>query len=489
MNNLQLENIVQTSASLKKESDNVYEVAITCIIDDIETTLFFDYVQEVSTTLSTTITTHPLVTGDIIADHQYINPSTMEFSGTFSLYGNKKNYTILQNDKYISNKYGNEDTSRLSYIEELFERIQKEGIYCTVCKMSINRDTSRFKVRNNMVLNSITWTEREFSVDFDFSFVEVLNADVPMLDDYVEEDDPDLPILRELVQSSASENLLDKGGVLQQVIFVLQNENLMDEHFLNGIDWLKFVAGMDITIMGVSVVVGAGALAVIVGLVGVGSVFPVGTAIAAAIGLAAGAVAGIISLINFIKRGFKYKIGKFKDYRKESKRNQEGERFIAFVQQIYDSLSVLDEGITLLTFDIDVPQQNILTIDNELYCFTFSKATENSMYSLTISKLTENGDETTLKPISNVLESSISSLFECNEKTPIITTNTGTQIYLANLTGSQQIIEENEQGQVSTPKYEENDLRNFGIIISSVDMGKFNDLIYNLIKNSILIED
>ena len=78
-----------------EDKNMYYEMTINCMLDGVDTTLYFDYVGENSVTLNTTITEHPLVSGDMIADHQYIEPATASFSGTFSLYGNKKSYAIM----------------------------------------------------------------------------------------------------------------------------------------------------------------------------------------------------------------------------------------------------------------------------------------------------------------------------------------------------------------------------------------------------------
>ena len=155
------------------EESNVYDLVVRCEIDGEEENFLFDYVEDATTNLTSDITTHPLVNGDIIADHMYLNPSTVSFSGTFSLLGNKK--------------YDFGNTDRLANIQEIFERIMKEGIMCTLVKMSSTGDTSRFKVRENMVLTSITWVERQTSMDFTFTFNEALTSVVDDVEYEVEE--------------------------------------------------------------------------------------------------------------------------------------------------------------------------------------------------------------------------------------------------------------------------------------------------------------
>ena len=71
-----------------------FAITITCRLNEEDTqltTLILDTVKDNSINLSSTVTTHPMVNGDIVADHMYNNPSNENISGTFSLNGSKSN--------------------------------------------------------------------------------------------------------------------------------------------------------------------------------------------------------------------------------------------------------------------------------------------------------------------------------------------------------------------------------------------------------------
>jgi len=499
---------------MDEEKNTYYALTVNCLVDNVDTTFYFDYVSENSVNSTIEITNHPLVSGDMIADHQYINPKTASFSGTFSLYGNKKGYSILYSkgkpvddvlnnskmDRFKSNNYVDTDTiesrsygttynDRLAYIEDIFEKIQKDGIHCNLVKMSLNRDSSRFKVRKNMILTSITWTEHQFSVDFDFGFTEALTAEVPVEDEYfVDDTDEDLPLLTEPVQRSAINELLDKTETTKQIIYMLQNEDLIKADFLNALDYARFAGQSYLIGMAVGAAVGIVALQVIAGVCGgLSAAVPVGTIIAAAIAVTAATIAGIWAFVRKCKKGAKYNVKEFRHYKKMSKQQEEEDRFFKFIADTISTLDVLDDHLTLLEFDADIQQQCLVTIDNILYAFTFKRATENSVYSLSVDKLDEEGNTINERQITNIYESSVSSLYSCNESTLLFSIKeTNTQVYLCNLLAAKQAIEMNEQGDIIvTNEKEMYDLRNYGILICTVDMNNFNDLVNDVIKENI----
>lgn len=101
--------------------DTGFSFVIECNVDNEHLELEFDKINENITTSTSDITTHPLVNGDVIADHMYRNPVNVNVSGTFSLNGNQRTQYFGSND-------------RLTNIETLFEKIKKQGIFCTLKK-------------------------------------------------------------------------------------------------------------------------------------------------------------------------------------------------------------------------------------------------------------------------------------------------------------------------------------------------------------------
>lgn len=150
-------------------------------------------VDDVSITTSSTITSHPIVSGDMISDHMFREPITIKVSGTISTHG----------DSYSTN-FGN---LTLAQMQTEFEKIKNNGILCELTKIdtSVGEDTPKFIKRSNMALTSITWTEGIDDMKFDFSFNEVMTARITV--DNVDSTDPYLPTTSDLISSNFTEDV------------------------------------------------------------------------------------------------------------------------------------------------------------------------------------------------------------------------------------------------------------------------------------------
>ena len=109
-----------------------------------ETNIFLDTIDNVQVDASSTITEHPIPTGDIVADHMFKNPVTMTISGTVSLAGSSQK--IIASEKLVG-------------FQELFEKIKNTGTLCTIYKLNKMTDEVNFVERKDMALQSISWTE------------------------------------------------------------------------------------------------------------------------------------------------------------------------------------------------------------------------------------------------------------------------------------------------------------------------------------------
>lgn len=137
-----------------------YKISFT--LDNQDTSIMLDTINDVSVASSSRLTRHPIVNGDIIADHMYKEAITVRLNGSFSLNGG----TLVNI---------NTSGSTLSNIQKLFERLKNEGIICTLMKITTDATQNlRFLQRANMVLSDISWTEKINSMNFDFTFTQVL---------------------------------------------------------------------------------------------------------------------------------------------------------------------------------------------------------------------------------------------------------------------------------------------------------------------------
>lgn len=158
-----------------------------------------DICTERSVTSSATIPQFPVQDGVTISDHMYRNPRTLSLSGRFSLAGksNSEGSNLYTREHIVGTAKSGEKTwdkwfeedagelkdlsasNRLEAIQKVFEYIQAKGILCTVmmCQTRASDAKTRFKVRDNMALASIRWSEQYNSMSFSLDFTEVITVD------------------------------------------------------------------------------------------------------------------------------------------------------------------------------------------------------------------------------------------------------------------------------------------------------------------------
>lgn len=468
-------------------SSGEYNLTINCLIDDIEYNLYFDYVSSNSYSVSSNITTHPLVNGDMISDHMYKNQGSANISGSFSIYGNKKGIDIVRYDKnlkeYVHSDYSETSQNRLNAIQTLFERINKEGILCSIFKRSSEGEVDRFKVRNNMVLTNIRWSENQFSVDFNFDFTEVLLAEIDEVEYEVDVTDEDIPIVTNPLTSNIVDELFDWNEITKTAILMLKEEGLYTDDFITAIiSWSKSFEelGSDVLVgVGIGAVVGTvvflAGIKVLLSIAAAAGTIPVaGWIIAAAVAAVAAISSAIFGIVKAIKAS-KYKIKAFKLYKNEKKKEEEFRRFTDFIGSIKLEFESLGDNISLYGFGINKPQECLVTIGNNYYVFKFTKATESSVYSLSITDI----DGKNIDIIPDIGEKAIASINECSESTLLFTTSDQLQVYLINkkLLLTDELNESAEEVQ--------KDLTNFTVIVSNLDLTRFNDMLVEIIKNKI----
>lgn len=151
-----------------------------------------------SVTSNANVAQYPAESGDTISDHMYRNPRTLNLSGRFSLAG-KNNYESRNSydlselikgageipwDEWLTGEGASlknvSTIGRLEAIEQIFEFIQEKGILCTIlmCEEG-STSVTRFKVRENMALSGISWTEEYNSMQYSFTFTEIIPITTP----------------------------------------------------------------------------------------------------------------------------------------------------------------------------------------------------------------------------------------------------------------------------------------------------------------------
>lgn len=429
-----------------------FAVVISCLLnptDTQKTVIVLDTVYDNNVSLSSTITTHPIANGDMMADHMYNDPDSMSIRGSFSLAGSKS--AIVNNL-----------TKNFQDTQDLFEKIKKEGVMCEVVKVQIDNENDgtqkpRFKIRRNMVLQGIQWVEKINTLDFTFNFEQALVADVEIAE--INPDDGFLPNVSEPKTLSFTEQFMDLNEVTKLVVKQLDSMDLIGEGFLAALS-----ASGAYTAAGVTI-----ALAVAVLL----SSNPAGWVVGAII-VVGSAIVGC--LIDVFKK-HKYKIDKFKLYNNAKKDKKERERFIKFIESIYKQVEKLNDKILVYGINSNEPQECLLSIDGQYYDFLFERSGSENPYSLKIKDLNDNFVG---RVVSNI-ESSPSDLDQAGSSNPIMKTQ-HTDNYLI----LPPVIIEYESGQKTGEKIKDTkDLTSYLIVSSKIKLSEYMKQIKKIIKNAI----
>ena len=378
--------------------------------------------------LTSHICTQPMQNGEMMADHMYREPVSESISGTFSLNGKNWNDTVYENIAKGS-------SDRVTAIQKVFEYIKNNGCLCELT--TFNEDdygsessSTRFLRRKNMVLENISWTEKQNSMDFNFVFKEVILYDyIPYEVDSTDKYLPNMisPNVKSLGQALVDYN---QGDIFQTIIDRLYKNGYITKKFVKKIcesgpeykldrwkmawdvfagrvfEWLGSRIGVIITSLSV--------VGIAKGIV-VGSLYPVGTIIV-------GTVIVGVAVIGFIKRCIsvgqkKKKSKKIIDLLNDS--TEAGERKLNELQyRVMEKLVKVNLSISVVTIDhtesVDETTGNIilstkdfetvLTVGN--YYFKLSFSFDNLMETWNCKVTDVEGKIVTnnMKTISNISE-------------------------------------------------------------------------------------
>lgn len=446
-------------------STNSYRLVVKATIDNEEQVYEFDVVERNSVTLSSDITNHPIVNGDIIADHMYRNPIQLSVNGKFSLHGNK------------ATEYVGDYNDRLANIQDTFERIMNEGIFCTLYKLNRADDsTMRFKQRDNMILTNIVWTEHQNSVDFSFTFVEALTVDIETVTYEVDVTDPNLPALTDASTLDFTDTLLNWEEIDQLVLKILISNYLITEEFLN--DALTKVVQGAVIGTSAGVVIGIAALKVIYAICGSIPVWGWIAAVAiTGVLLIVGAIAGLCKAWKKRKAQKEYGIKAFEYYKNDRKNQREVERFCNFIGTVHKNLEYLEDVMQLYGIAKNENQECMVYIDDKYYIFTFMKNNTTLKYSLTVTNI----DGQTIASQAEL--TGFVHIGECTSSNYLFrTSGGGFYVYIMNLKAM--AAEEEGKSQKEIEETILNDLSTYAIFVSQTNMSQFNTLLSSLVTDA-----
>lgn len=325
-----------------------YACQIMCGIDGEARTFLLDNVQATTVSLSSTLTTHPTLSGDMIADHMYKEPASMTIRGSYSINGSS---TMRTDSGY----------SKLAGFQHLFERIKNEGILCDIVKTSKSLSQGRFMLRQNMALTRIEWTENINTLDFTFSFTQVLKAKIQI--EAVDLKDTYLPNVTGVNTLNFTDALLNWDYIDALVLQAYEKSGVYSAERLEAFAKRFNIAGYDS--------VGHAAFSFVSALtylMGAGTIFNIVDDIAAW-----GA-----SLSN---RDALY------EYMTEREKEKADEELYENISSIREAIASVNNQVTVQQVSANTDQQCVAVIDNEYYYFIFEKNNTSGHYRLTIKNM------------------------------------------------------------------------------------------------------
>lgn len=408
------------------------------------TSIILDTVDDVDVGRRSTITSQPMVNGDEVSDHMYRSGAAMNIRGTCSMNGNQGT---------VVNANG---SSKLADFEQLFERIQKEGVRCTIYKIKVGADNNvRFLHRENMVLESTNFKEKINELDFTLNFKQVLVANVVEYD--VDIDDEYLPNVTEPKTLSFTESLIDYEKIDAAVCEILEKEGLWTSGFKT------FIAGFSKAALKSAILAVAAEL--IAGVLIALNTTPVGwvmTAVGLIITAGVILIKGIVDAIRDAIRRRKYAIETFKFYNNPNKDEEELERFADFIGGIHEEFRALDKSIHVYQISSNEPQEAMISVYDDYYTFVFTKNNTTGKYSLHLTNI----DKSSTKEIADITASP-TDFYELTGANYLVKTDKNQRVYLI------------------CPSDNKDDLTNYFIVVIDINPVDFNETMNKIIKSKI----
>lgn len=470
-----------------------------------------DYQEDRNVTANSQIVKQPLQNGDTMSDHMYRDPVTVSIKGKFALNGRNWN-----NDSYsfISNT-----GDRLTSIQWVFEYLKNSGTLCTLTTIATEIDNAdyfryedgankesilfsnstpsktRFLTRDNMALTSISWTEKQNVLEFNFNFQEVIMVDTFMYE--TDSEDLDLPSLTEPRAQSIGTILFNSGDLPKAIIQNLYDNGYIENDFLRWCSTALEDTGT-VLIAIVAVAVGVGVIAATVASIAVGgtafaaltggaaALFPVGTIIAGA-ALVIGAIfGGIFAIIERHKKEEKQKKA-FKTIKTDGKEDgtESYNRLCNLIDDVEASVNASGANIKVYNFNSDDEQSICLPIGGNYYYINLTKVNDYPYWKADI-KINSNTEDGT--PITNrrTQWAPVTNFNELNENINMWFKDENKQyeVYLVNPSLADEVNKTDEEKKVLWQK-----LSSYSIWVSQGHIKQHIEKINSAIEEAILEHD
>lgn len=404
-----IQKLISNKTDIRKFSNSNADIAVTITYSEQgrSQTLVLDTVDDVNVRSSSTLTQHPIVDGSMVADHMFENPTQISITGLFPLEGNKK-----QNIERTTTG------SQLANVEDLFERLKREGIRCEIVKISSIDQQIRFLRRSNMVLTNITWNENINTLGYSFTFVEAQTVEVKVAN--ITQADEDVPNILYPSTVSFSEAIADPSYVIYTILQFLKQKNVITDRFMNyvasfGSDALKKKGFSTTESIATATATKKSSTKVTASIaenqIGKGEalISIAKKAVKVAVPIAISCIGAISKLIT----GKKQLIRIYDHTGNAIQDAQDLKDFVHLCGQIYSAVQELDENIHVYQVSYNGDQECLVTLDNSYYSFIFKKNNITDKYALTVYNFDNDPDGEKVAEVYDVNSRALSAYNEC----------------------------------------------------------------------------
>ena len=304
----------------------------------------------------------PLVNRTKIIDHKYDDPRKITVGGSVSNFNNSQTYPHYERktDSIIFRQSNKLDT----YIKRVYDflrDIKLESVVVSIITPNL--------IINNCVLSDISWSENGNSADYTLTFQEIKFYEIREVQTKVVKNENGLPNLDDPVLQSFVETILEKNPLETDMLILqtLRDSSLCDDKFLKSLAAIGVVWAVGALVLGISIGLITAATTATIPVVGwiVAGVILIGVAIASV----------VVWFVNLFKRAWRRKvyIDAFTAYTNKEKNEQEQKRYKKMRDKIYENIRQLNTRVQCLTFQSNVSQELLFTLNNKNYILKLTK--------------------------------------------------------------------------------------------------------------------
>lgn len=311
---------------------------------------------------SSSVSELPLVNRTKIIDHKYDDPRKITVGGSVSNFNNSQTYPHYERESdSIVFRQSNKLDTYVKRVYEFLRDIKLESVVVSIITPNL--------IINNCVLSDISWSENNNTADYSLTFQEIKFYEIREVQTKVVKNENGLPNLDDPVPQSFVETILEKNPLETDMLILqtLRDSSLCDDKFLKSLAAIGVVWAVGALVLGISIGLITAATTATIPVVGwiVAGVILIGVAIASV----------VVWFVNLFKRAWRRKVyvDAFTAYTNKEKNEQEQKRYKKMRDKIYENIRQLNTRVQCLTFQSNVSQELLFTLNNKNYILKLIK--------------------------------------------------------------------------------------------------------------------